>query len=74
MRAHARAVLAATDARLAVLGHSHRPALCHWPEGIYLNPGSWALDRTFGCLRNEDIALMRWNGERAVAVDLRDDK
>ena len=47
VRAHARAVLASTEAELAVLGHSHRPALCHWPEGTYLNPGSVGQPRDF---------------------------
>ena len=69
VRAHARHVLTTTGAALAVLGHSHQAEHTRWPEGTYLNPGSWARERTFGTLRNGEITLLRWNGDRAVPVD-----
>ena len=70
LRAHARRVLTDTDAGLVVMGHSHHPEMQVWPEGIYLNPGSWSETSTFGCLEKDDLKLLRWNGEQAVEVDV----
>jgi len=69
LRAHAREVLNATAATLVVMGHSHVPALHTWPEGQYLNTGNWYESRTFGRLDPDGARLLRWNGERAVAIE-----
>lgn len=69
LRAEARRLLAETPADLVVMGHSHRAELRTWPEGTYLNTGSWDEERTYACLCNDALSLLRWNGERAVAVD-----
>ena len=40
---------------------------------VYVGPhndGGWSEGHTFACLENDELTLLRWNGERAVAVDL----
>ena len=69
LRRHARAVLTATTADTVVMGHSHAPERHAWPEGVYVNLGSWHESRTFGRLDNHDLLLMRWNGTRAVELN-----
>ena len=70
LRAHARRILAETPADVAVMGHSHQAELCRWPEGVYLNTGSWYQDRTFAGLDQGGPKLLHWNGEQAINVDL----
>ncbi len=70
LRAHARRILAETSADLVVMGHSHHPEMQILPEGTYLNLGGWGETRTFACLDPEGLKLLRWNGERAMEVDV----
>lgn len=59
LRAHARHVLAITDADAVVMGHSHHAECLAWPEGTYLNPGAWYRTRTFGVLEREGPLVVR---------------
>lgn len=61
LRAHARQMLTVHQAELVVMGHAHHPECTLWPEGTYLNPGSWHLDRTFGRLDAHGPTLLRWH-------------
>lgn len=67
LRAYARRTLA-EDADLVVLGHAHQAEVSTWPGGVYLNPGYWHEDRTFGRLDETGIALLHWNGSCPVEV------
>lgn len=69
LRAHARRLLARTPAEVVVLGHSHRAELVAWPEGRYLNTGCWHDDRTYGCLRKNELQLLHWNGTFSVELN-----
>lgn len=69
LRAHARRVLATTAADVVVMGHSHQAELQAWPEGRYLNPGSWHDTRTFGRLHHDELTLLHWNGKTAVELN-----
>ena len=71
-REHARHILATTDARLAVLGHTHQAELCQLQGGVYLNSGAWRVNRTFGTLAGTKIQLHRWNGRQAIIVEERE--
>ncbi|QXD15875.1 UDP-2,3-diacylglucosamine diphosphatase [Rhodocaloribacter litoris] len=71
LREHARRILATTPAELVILGHSHHPEQVRWPEGDYLNLGSWRDERTFGLLDERGPRLMRWNGTCPVAFNPR---
>lgn len=68
LRGRARRILADTSASLVVMGHTHVAEQIVWPEGIYLNTGSWLDSRTFGVLDGQDVRLMRWNGSQAEPV------
>lgn len=68
LRAHARRILADTSASLVVMGHTHVAEQVAWPEGIYLNTGSWLGARTYGVLDDQGVRLMRWNGTQAEPV------
>lgn len=70
LHAHAATVLHETAARVAVLGHSHVPALHAIDDGYYLNPGAWYESRTFGRLDDEGLHLLRWTGSQAVSLDV----
>lgn len=48
-----------------ILGHSHYPERFDWPQGTYFNTGSWRFNRTFACLSEHGMNLMRWTGEKA---------
>lgn len=69
LREHARQVLSETSADVVVMGHSHHPELCTWPEGAYLNAGTWYEHRTFGRLDKDGLVLARWNGRQAVNIE-----
>ena len=71
-REHARHILAATDARLAVMGHTHQTELLELSGGVYLNIGAWRDGRTFGALASGRIQLLRWNGRQAIIVEERE--
>ena len=68
LRGRARRILADSSASLVVMGHTHVAEQLAWPEGIYLNTGSWLDGRTFGVLDGQDVGLMRWNGTQAEPV------
>ena len=68
LRDHARRILAETPSSVVVMGHSHKEELQSWPDGVYLNTGSWCEGRTFGTLDAGHMRLLRWNGDRRVIV------
>lgn len=68
LRAHALRVLRDTTADLVLMGHSHAPDSAEWPEGRYVNPGSWRRTRTFAGLDEQGLLLYQWNGTCFVEV------
>ena len=66
-RRHARHVLRTSAADLVVMGHSHHPEEQAWPEGRYVNLGSWYLSRTLGRLDHRGFALLRWDGTSSAS-------
>jgi UDP-2,3-diacylglucosamine hydrolase len=69
LRGHARSVVRDSDVNLVIMGHSHFAELSRWPEGVYLNTGSWQADRSFGTLDEEGPRVLRWNGTCVIGVD-----
>ena len=69
MRRFARETLTATAAQVLIMGHSHKAELCKWPEGVYMNLGSWRDDGAFGLLEGEHARLFRWCDNKAELVD-----
>ena len=65
LRTYAQGVLAHAGRDCVILGHSHYPERFDWPEGTYINTGSWRFNRTFVCLSEQGMNLMRWTGEKA---------
>ncbi len=63
LRRRASDLLSRSAVDVVVFGHSHAPDCVEGPDGTYLNPGCWYLDRTVGVLDDTGIQLMRWNGE-----------
>jgi len=68
LRAAAARRLARTPADLVVLGHSHRAELTALPGGVYLNPGYWYAERTFGEIGPGAVRLLRWGGREALPM------
>ena len=68
LRRHARRQLQTGPADLVVMGHSHQPVLHTWPQGRYLNTGTWAESRTFGQMNEEALRLLLWDGTRATEL------
>ena len=66
LRDHARYILQTTSADVAIMGHSHHPERCEWPEGCYVNLGSWYLSRTFARLDKRGLAQIAWEGTPAA--------
>ena len=62
LRAYARHVLGTTEATAVLMGHSHYAEQQTWPEGTYLNLGSWRDHRTFATLDGDGFRLLHWNG------------
>jgi UDP-2,3-diacylglucosamine hydrolase len=69
IRAAAHRRLTETDADLVVLGHSHRAELTNFAEGVFLNPGYWFAERTFGVLDASGSRLLRWAGGTASTLE-----
>ena len=69
LRAHARHILQETSASVVVMGHSHLAELLAWPEGLYLNTGSWHEERLFGALDATGVYLLQWDANQAIVVD-----
>ena len=46
LRNASRQLLVENDADVVVMGHSHQPELTLCLEGVYINTGSWYLDKT----------------------------
>ncbi len=65
--AHRRLSEGAEDA--VVLGHTHYPEQVVWPEGAYVNTGSWRENQTYACLDAEGLRLLSWNGGRPRLVE-----
>lgn len=63
LRHHAYQVLQNQQVDVVVLGHSHYAELLRWPEGLYLNPGCWYQDQTFGLLETNALTLCRWTSD-----------
>lgn len=62
LRAYAHRVVEKAQADIVVMGHTHFPELIDFPEGRYLNPGSWRYTRTYGRLDENGLELLYWNG------------
>lgn len=71
LRAYAQNILQTTPADIVVMGHSHQAERHSSPDGVYLNTGSWADKRTFGCMDEDGIHLRQWNGVVAEGVGSR---
>lgn len=69
LQEHARHLLRTTGADGVVLAHTHVPALHQWPEGVYLNTGSWHDSRSLGRLDPTGFRLCQWNGTRTCAIE-----
>lgn len=69
LRSRAREFLCREAADVAVLGHSHKPALHRWANGLYVNTGNWYESRTFARLDQAGMRLSRWNGTRALDIE-----
>ena len=67
LESHAREVLQTTDAGFVLMGHSHQSACHKWPEGTYINTGSWRHERTYALLDERGLQLLRWKGSPQVA-------
>ncbi len=68
MRRFAQETLRSTASQVLVMGHSHQAELCAWPEGVYMNLGSWRDGGSFGLLEAGRIQLLRWRGGKAELV------
>ena len=53
---------------IIVMGHSHIAELTTWPNGSYLNTGSWYKSCFFGTLTNHTLQLKQWDGQNAHVV------
>jgi len=69
LRAQAHRLLQRDALDGVILGHGHVPALDRWPDGAYLNTGTWYERRTFARLDGEGLRLQRWNGARAQDIE-----
>jgi UDP-2,3-diacylglucosamine hydrolase len=65
LRSSARRLLAEPSVDAVIMGHSHNPERCRWPEGTYLNLGAWYQTQTFGRLDRDGLRLMRWSDGRS---------
>lgn len=63
LRAEAEKVLARGDADAVIAGHVHRPELLRLTRGVYLNLGDWMGFRSYGVLRDGELALESVHGE-----------
>ena len=45
---------------LVVMGHNHRPARVDYPEGTYINLGTWLSDRSYLVLDEKTLELRRF--------------
>ena len=61
LEAHARGKLRETSASYAVLAHTHHPIRRAWPEGTYVNTGSWREHRSYAVLTEAGLKLLEWN-------------
>jgi UDP-2,3-diacylglucosamine hydrolase len=55
--------LAQGDLDILVYGHSHFPRCLAVEKGLYINAGSFGVDRTFVKLQDDSVVVARWNGE-----------
>ena len=69
LRTHARRLLQDGPLNLVVMGHSHMPELCAWPEGVYLNTGAWLGTRHFGRLEGRTIQLCQWKNDNVHVIE-----
>jgi UDP-2,3-diacylglucosamine hydrolase len=68
LRAAAGRILASDEIDVVVMGHGHRAELTTMNGGVYLNPGYWFKDRTFGRMDADGPSLLRWRAGRVEAV------
>lgn len=73
LRNYARNLLAENKHDLILMGHSHMPECASWPDGTYVNTGSWRLSRTFACLDTNGIKLLKWDDASGTATPLPED-
>ena len=65
LRQYAKNVLMERPCDIVLMGHSHYPDRHDWPEGTYINTGSWRFHRSFVGMSTDGIELMCWDGEQA---------
>ena len=69
MRRFAHSSLQGSNAQAHIMGHSHQEEFGAWPEGLYLNLGSWRERQTMGALDAGMLQLLRWKGGRAEVLE-----
>jgi UDP-2,3-diacylglucosamine hydrolase len=57
LREQATRVLAEGEVDAVIAGHVHRPEILRVEHGVYLNLGDWMLFRSYGVLRDGELAL-----------------
>ncbi|NND73081.1 MAG: UDP-2,3-diacylglucosamine diphosphatase [Rhodothermales bacterium] len=55
-------------ADIVVMGHCHHAELTTFPDGLYLNTGSWHDDRTFATI-NDSVSLCTWDGSSVTNIE-----
>jgi len=68
MRNYATEILDKKEANLVVMGHSHFPEQVGTINGVYVNLGSWADNRSYAILNDNSIELTKWNDDKAKSV------
>ena len=68
LRTYARGILEDPSTDLVILGHSHKPELHVWPNGTYVNAGSWRDGCHFIILSDTDIQLLHWSGQEGIQL------
>jgi UDP-2,3-diacylglucosamine hydrolase len=62
LRAASRELLSEKNTDVVVMGHSHHPEVSRWDEGVYVNPGSWYMDKTVAIIDHDETSIWSWNG------------
>ena len=70
LRTHASSLIQRDLADCVFFGHCHDPSREEMAGGVYVNTGSWALNRTFATLEGRSAELFRWtaSGPSQVSV------
>ncbi|MDE2732704.1 MAG: UDP-2,3-diacylglucosamine diphosphatase [Bacteroidota bacterium] len=68
LRNYARNLLESGPADLVLLGHSHKPEFHLWPQGAYINAGSWRDGCHYVVLTDKRMQLMQWEGTQGQVL------